>query len=159
LFPRLKRTQKFAIVLALVLGAIFGGARFLPWGAQNPNPRLPAADVVGTLPPELHLSEPSVCKDFYKQVCQVKSSQQGDGRDPTGLVHSDVEGERMAESFLKDIIEKHPDWTSDQVDDELVKVIYTPERRARIEAAYHWVEYRIERFIDSQPDHVFTLRE
>jgi hypothetical protein len=159
LLPTLKRTQKYGIALALVLGAIFGGARFLPWAEQNPNPRQPATEPVNTPLVELHAIEPSVCKDFYKQVCQIKSGPLGDGRDPTGLVHSDVEGERIAESFLKDIIEKHPDWSSDQVDDELVKVIYTPERRARIEAAYHWVEYRIERFIDSQPEHVFTLRE
>ncbi len=159
MFPRLKRTQKFGIVFALVLGAIYGGARLLPWAEQSSNPRLPATDQASATQVELHPIEPNVCKDFYKQVCQFKNSLQGDGRDPTGLVHSDVEGERTAEGFLKDIIEKHPDWNSDQVDDELVKRIYTPERRARIEAAYHWVEYRIERFIDSQPEHVFTLRE
>ena len=159
MFPKFKHTHKFGIALALVLGTIYGGARFLPWGEQNPNPRLPATDVANLVAAEPHAIEPLVCKDFYKQVCQLKNGLQGDGRDPTGLVHSDVEGERTAENFLKDIIEKHPDWNSDQVDDELVKVIYTPERRARIEAAYHWVEYRIERFIDSQPERVFTLRE
>jgi hypothetical protein len=61
--------------------------------------------------------------------------------------------------MYKDIIDQHPNWSAEQVDDELARTVFTPERRGRIEVAYHWVQNRIELFIDSQPERVFTLRE
>ena len=100
--------------------------------------------------------EPAICKNLYKIACQKRNQTR---RDPTGLVRPDVEGERIVVSMYKDIIEKHPDWSSDQVDTELTRVVFTPQRRGRIEAAYHWVQNRIEQYIETQPEHVFTARE
>jgi hypothetical protein len=111
--------------------------------------------------PISHISpseEPAICKHLYKIVCHGQGHDQAQ-RDPTGLVRPDVEGERIVTSMYKDIIEKNPDWTEEQVDDELARQIFTPVRRGRLEAAYHWVQNRIEQIIESQPEHVFTAHE
>jgi hypothetical protein len=116
-------------------------------------------EVAAVVGPPLVLApveDPAICKNIYKTVCQRADQAR---RDPTGMVRPDAEGERIVASMYKDIIDKHPDWTSQQVDDELVHTVFTPERRGRVEAAFHWVQGRIEHFIDSQPDHVFNSRE
>jgi hypothetical protein len=105
---------------------------------------------------QIPAEEPALCRNIYKTVCQGSEQAR---RDPTGLVRPDIEGERIVVSMYKEIIDKHPDWTPAQIDDELVRTVFTPERRGRIEAAFHWVQNRIEHFIDSQPDHVFNARE
>jgi hypothetical protein len=92
---------------------------------------------------------------MFRSVCQRK----GESRDPTGIVHSDAEGELQALRAYEDIIHRHRDWSSDQVDDELVQTIFTPKRRARIESTYAWVEKSIEAFINRQPDTVFSAAE
>ncbi len=97
----------------------------------------------------------SACQNLYQTVCLKK----GITRDPTGSVRPDIDGEREALRLYEDIIQKHPDWTSAQVDEELIKQIYTPRRRARIESAYKWVEYTIERWIDRQPKDVLDPLE
>jgi hypothetical protein len=146
---------KLLIAMAILV-ALGSGARIYIRLHQYGTPSRDLASSTSSLAlPDPQPSEPPLCKDFYRSVC----GQQQDGRDPTGIVRTDVEGERLAVGYLKDIINKHPDWSSDQIDEELIRQIYTPERRGRIEAAYHWVEYRIEHFIDSQPDQVFTTRE
>jgi len=122
-------------------------------------PRSPASLVNSGALQEFPAPELPICHDFYNYICKHHELSKGDGRDPTGIVHPDVEGERIADGFLKDIIQKHPDWTSDQVDEELVKEVYTPERTARVQAAYRWVQNRIVHLIESQPEHVFTSRE
>jgi hypothetical protein len=163
LFPKFSRLPKLRLEIAikLLLGVTIGGALisgFYLTKQSNP-PRIPASDVSPVASIGATLPEPPICKDFYRSICQQKSPFRDDGRDPTGAVRTDVEGERMASSYLKDIIDQHPDWNSDQVDDELVKQIYTPERTGRIIAAYHWVQYKIEHLIESQPERVFTARE
>jgi hypothetical protein len=92
---------------------------------------------------------------MFRSVCQRR----GESRDPTGVVHSDAEGELQALRAQRDIIRAHKDWTSEQVDEELVRAIFTPKRRARIESTYAWVEKSIEAFIDRQPDAVFGAAE
>jgi hypothetical protein len=154
-------TLKTLLTGASIAVVVFVSALFLRAHRNSAAPRS-LASAADALPARgfrpLVEIEPPICRDFYKYVCRHHESK-GDGRDPTGVVRLDVEGERIASGYLQNIINQHPDWTSDQVDEELVKQIYTPERRGRIEAAYHWVEYRIEHFIDSQPERVFSPRE
>ena len=80
-------------------------------------------------------------------------------RNPTGVVVPDVAGEVEALRLYEETIHKHPGWTSDQVDDELVRVIYTEKRRKRLIEVYQWVTKALERFIDRQPAHVFSNRQ
>jgi hypothetical protein len=117
--------------------------------ASAPEPAPPS------LPVTLNV-EPAICKDMYKIACQGKDLTR---RDPTGLVRPDVEGEKIVVQMYKDIIDQHPNWSSEQVDDELTRTVFTPERRGRIEAAYHYVQYKIEHFIDIQPDDVLSAGE
>jgi hypothetical protein len=74
-------------------------------------------------------------------------------------VRPDAEGELQALRTYEEIIRRHPDWSSEQVDAELVETIFTPKRRARIESTYHWVEKSIEALINRQPDTVFSAAE
>ena len=97
----------------------------------------------------------SLCNSFYGTICKKS----GESRDPTGIVRPDIEGEIEALRIYEEIIRQHRDWTSDQVDEELVKVIYTPERRGRIESAFRWVRQTLERVIDRERRTVFTAQE
>jgi hypothetical protein len=135
-----------AVTTAFFLAVLHGSARNRTI-AQAPEP----PPIVVT-PNE----EPAICKNIYKIVCQGKNQTH---RDPTGLVRPDVEGERLVVGMYKDIIEKHPDWNAEQVDNELTRTVFTPERRGRIEAAYRFVQYKIQHFIEAQPETVFTLTE
>ncbi len=100
-------------------------------------------------------AEPEHCHSLYKVVC----ARRGVTRDPTGSVRPDVDGELLALRAYEEIIRQHPDWTSEQVDEELVQRIYTPPVRARIESTFRLVRNSLEQFIDHQPDGVFTASE
>lgn len=107
-----------------------------------------------------HSSKPggdpaAFCNQLYRNIC----GRRGVTRDPTGAVRPDVDGELQALRAYEEIIHKHPDWDSERVDEELVKLIYTPKRRARIESAYRWVQGAIERYLELRPDSVFTAAE
>jgi len=155
------RIRFFPLILVALLAVGFAVPVVLQMRAHHAEeqPRSPASTANSSAAPEQHAPELPICHDFYSYVCQHHEPLKGDGRDPTGLVRPDVEGERIADGFLKDIIQKHPDWSSDQIDEELVKEVYTPERTARVQAAFRWVQTRIVHLIESQPEHVFTSRE
>ena len=146
------------IVIFLALSGIAN--RIMP--ARQEMPRLSfgtVADPQGPRTPAQALKGPSgshtFCDDIYRNIC----SKRGVTRDPTGVVRPDVDGELQALRAYEEIIHKHPDWSSEQVDEELVAQVYTPKRRERIESAYRWVQGAIERHIDSQPASVFTSIE
>lgn len=107
-------------------------------------------------PAVIPMKEPWVCENLYRAVCQGQNQTR---RDPTGLLRSDVEGERMVVAIYKDLISKHPEWTPDQIDEELAHLIFTPQRRGRILAAYQWVQSHIENFIERQSDRIFSAQE
>jgi hypothetical protein len=92
---------------------------------------------------------------MYRVVCQKR----GETHDPTGVVKPDVDGELQALREYEKIIHEHPDWSSEQVDQELVATIYTEKRRERLRSAYRWVQSALEIFINRQPEHVFTAGE
>lgn len=103
--------------------------------------------------------EPSVaCDNLHAYVCAHRRILE----DPTGLVQPDVAGEVEALRIYEMIIHQHPDWTSTQVDEELVKQIYTDKRRKRLADTFTWVQQAIVRFIEKQslsPDVKEKLRE
>ena len=115
-----------------------------PLSLSSPQP--PPARLPATL---------NLCQNIYKSVCQTKQ----ESRDPTGIVYSDVDGEKYALKLYRAIIQDHRDWTLEQIDEELVKKIFTPAQKNRIEGAFRWVLRTLEHFIDQQPPEVFNLRE
>jgi len=142
------------VTTALILGVLWAVPRF---GPRFGNQKRALASVPAPAPsPVLLNQEPAICKDLYRVVCHGVDEPE---RDPTGLVRPDVQGERIVASIYKDVISSHPGWSPEQIDDELARRIYTPERRGRIEAAYHWVQNQIERFIEMQPERVFNAEE
>lgn len=100
-------------------------------------------------------SSPNLCQNFYRLVCQNP----GETSDPTGVVTPDFEGEKQVLRIYADIIQKHPDFSLDQVNEELAQQIYQGRRRVRIESGFRWVKTTLEKFIDRQPSTVFTATE
>ena len=97
----------------------------------------------------------SICQNFYQSICKRK----GLITDPTGTVHTDIADEKAVLALYQEIIHENPEWSSDQVDDELVGKIYTVERRQKFEETFGWVQDAIERLIESQPSAIFTTQE
>lgn len=98
---------------------------------------------------------PPRCAKLYSAVCHGKN----EIKDPTGFVRRDVDGELEALRIYEEIIRDHPDWNSNQVDDELARRVYTPKKRRRLIGAYRWVEREMIRFIDRQNETVFSKKE
>lgn len=100
-------------------------------------------------------TENTLCKNIYRIIC----GKTGETRDPTGVVRPDMDGELRALRLYQEILQAHKDWTSPQADEELVKTIYTPARRGRMESAFRWVKHTLEKMISEQPASVFTAAE
>lgn len=96
----------------------------------------------------------SLCEKFYKTVCRGQDVVS----DPTGSVQPDVKGEVEALRLYEKIIHEHPDWSHEQIDEELVKIIYTPKRKQMLIEIYRWVQSRMINLIAQQPPHVFPGR-
>ncbi len=123
--------------------------------APAPNADISSARGPAQAPPPSIATPPPICSHFYENVCQKR----GLTRDPTGIVRPDIDGEIQALRIYEEIIHKHPEWTSEQVDEELVRSIYTPKRLERVREAYNWVKAAIERLIQRQPDRVLNPKE
>jgi hypothetical protein len=119
---------------------------------RPPNPPAPAqASEIHAVAAAPH----NPCHQMYRTICQKR----GETRDPTGAVRPDVDGELQALRTYEKIIHEHPDWSSEQVDGELVSTIYTTKRRDRLQSAYRWVQHTLELFVNRQPENVFTSSE
>lgn len=152
-----KRTAVFVALFA-IFGLFFTSSHF---SHRHPAPAVSMSSTLapesgGGAPPRQPASEfAPFCENMYKAICQKT----GETRDPTGTMSPDVDGELLALRTFEDIIRSHPDWSSEQVDEELANEIYTAKRRSRVEAAFHWVRKMMLRFIESQPETVFNHRE
>lgn len=87
-----------------------------------------------------------LCQNFYQMVCDDSKVV----TDPTGSVHPDIKGEVEALRLYEMILHKHPNWSNEQIDVELVNRIYTPKRREMLEDIYRWIQARMIRFIEKQ---------
>lgn len=146
---------------SLALLGFLAGVATIEFQARKSPPAGPHSTSAERGPAERSRNEPGedsarpICQNFYKTVCQKR----GITRDPTGSVKPDVSGEILALRAYEEIIRKHPEWSSDQVDEELVRTIYTPKVRARIQSSFQWVQNRVIRLIESQPEGVFTKKQ
>ncbi len=92
------------------------------------------------------------CQDLFHTACQRR----GITSDPSGEVQPNIRGEIEALRLYEEIIHLHPDWTSDEVDEELVKNIYTDKRRRKLLDTFQWVVQEIKRIIEQQPVTIFS---
>jgi hypothetical protein len=95
------------------------------------------------------------CQNIYKLVCQYP----GETADQTGVVSPDFHGEKQVLKIYSNIIEKNPDFSVEQVNEELARQVYQGRKRIRIESGFRWVTHTLLKFIDRQPDSVFTSAE
>lgn len=96
-----------------------------------------------------------ICKDIYSLVC----SKRGSRRDPTGIVRSNLEGEQLAANLYQKLLELHPDWESEQIDQKFIEQVYTQKVRNRVGSAYQWVQATLIKMIERQPERIFTAQE
>lgn len=89
-----------------------------------------------------------ICNNFYQSVCKNTE----EVSDPTGIVQSDIKGEVEALRLYEMILHEHPAWNNEQVDEELVKRIYTPRRKKMLMESYEWVRKRILLIIEKQSE-------
>ncbi len=141
-----------AMVLAFVVLWSFFSPRRQTSSAPGANlitPPSPAIQLPSTAVPETKRMK---CRELFQAACLRR----GITSDPTGDVQPNVRGEIEALRLYEQIIHEHPDWTSDQVDEKLVRNIYTERRRKRMTEAYGWVVQEIKRVIDSQTNSVLS---
>ena len=93
------------------------------------------------------------CDQIYELFCR----ELGETKDPSGYVLPDIEGEQLARDLYDEISRDHSNWTTAEKNEEFVKQIFTPKRRARIELAYTWVVKIMGDLFDRQED--FSSKE
>ena len=151
--------RKFFIGLALLTCLLtclltYVGLGTPSWRAKAS--RNPASELQPVTTPALLQSPniPYMCQHFYQSVCQKLNL-----HDPTGSVHSDIEGEKMVLQLSQDIIQQHPSWSPEQINGALVDQIFTPKRRGRIVSSYRWVKNALLKFVDKQPEPILNSQE
>ncbi len=124
------------------------------WDGRRPGqvpPRVPT-----TRSPASTVESPQdPCHQLYRMICQ----QSGTTRDPSGTVRTDRDGEQAALDAYRGILEEHPGLEPEQAEEQLVDAIYTPRRTQRVRSAFDWAKDQLEKFIDRQPEPVFSARE
>ncbi len=97
--------------------------------------------------PHLRKSGGGSCSQIYALICQ----QERPFNDPTGSVLTEAEAERRTHLMREQIVADHPKWNEQRVNEALVELIYTPPRRARLEAVFDFVKAAISRWISINP--------
>lgn len=80
-------------------------------------------------------------------------------KDPTGTLGSDVDGEVRAFRILRSVIRSHPNWTSVEVEKELVRRIYNEKRVEKIKQAFDLSKRFIKEVLQTQPLGTFSENE
>ncbi|MBX9766716.1 MAG: hypothetical protein K2X47_05545 [Bdellovibrionales bacterium] len=118
----------------LVLGFGLVGSQFL---SKNPYP--------SSLP--LSLATPksesaAICRDFYQTVCEFESR-----KDPTGRVPQRYEGEVKVLRRFERLNRDYPEMSRDQIDEILVREIYTPERLELLRGLEQVIKTSVKKFV------------
>jgi hypothetical protein len=96
------------------------------------------------------------CKNAFAVVCANPTRATSD---PTGKVDLEIRSEVRALRVLRRIIGAHPEWSLNQVEEELAKTLYTDTRVKRIQSAFTWVREQLLAIIERQPESVFDDAE
>lgn len=149
------------ILLFITMGLIFTGwtlgrgSRLLLTSSEKSDSTPIEPLSLGSDPNQETDPDTDPCLNLFNLVC----SSHGETRDPTGSVRPDAEGELQALRIYENQIRQNPDWTSEQVDQAMVREIYTQKRKDRVNQAYVWVKTALTSWIQHQPETVFDRRE
>jgi hypothetical protein len=157
----------FLIVLIVGTGGWFLGRRWAaapaPWATIRgiftgeavpatpaPSPTAPTDSEIGKALAQAY------CKNAFAVVCANPTRATSD---PTGKVDLEIRSEVRALRVLRRIIGAHPEWSLNQVEEELAKNLYTETRVKRIQSAFTWVREQLVAIIERQPESVFDDAE
>ncbi|MEW6057702.1 MAG: hypothetical protein AB1540_13915 [Bdellovibrionota bacterium] len=150
---KIRRRMLIPVLTALAGGL---GVLILEWTLFRPRPvQLPVLlSSVSSHPPlgpiaphELETRmKISPCVDLHTYVCALASLE-----DPTGNVRRDEEGEVEVLRIYENIIRSNKKLSSQQIDELLVKQVYTPERTRKLRDLFEKAKAGLVHFIDSQP--------
>lgn len=118
----------------LVLGFGLMASRFL-----NQKSDLPNRAVEFISPPA---ATGAICRDFYQAVCEHESR-----KDPTGRVPQQYEGEVKVLRRFERLVRDYPLMSRDQIDEILVREVYTPERLAQLRGLERVIKSSVKKFI------------
>lgn len=162
-----KRRIVFFCGAAFLIFAVVAGVAFLFLSQGQEPPRKlttfssPTVSEVGA--PEQVLSSPKQKVSLREKYCEnphgATCSSRWPSVDPTGRVLPDVTGEVLALRQLRRIIRSHPDWSTTQVDEDLAKKLYTPERIEVLEKVFESVLKEIFTFLQDLPPSVLSFQE
>ncbi|MBI2711772.1 MAG: hypothetical protein HYX41_02750 [Bdellovibrio sp.] len=119
----------------------------------SPYPLVLESDRLTPLLGSNHPLQPDFCDTIYLAFCQ----KQGITRDPTGSVRPDLEGERRALELYEALRAANPEKTAAEIDEDLVKKIYTQNERQQIQHIFQWVVQTMEDLFEKSPE--FTAQE
>lgn len=175
------KSRATLLLISLSLSAAAGlGVSFLwtrPWAStvpataggeaparvpdQSPDPAAAAfaEDDAADLAPDRPRARPDLRHLYCANPFRVTCGTEWPSLDPTGKVRPDVTGEVRALRFMRDLIQEHPHWTSEQVQEELARRIYTDVRRRRAEDGFRWVLRELRAWIRARPDRVLSPAE
>lgn len=149
-------------VVAAVCGALL--ALILEWTIFRPRPvQLPVVVSGSSSHLPLNALAPheiesrlgvNACVDLHTYVCSLVRAE-----DPTGDVRRDAEGEVDVLRIYENIIRTNRRLTSRQVDEILVRKVYTKDRTKRIRKLFNESKEHLLRFIESQPFRALSQRD
>ncbi|QLY24267.1 hypothetical protein [Bdellovibrio sp. KM01] len=91
------------------------------------------------------------CEKSYDSICKGNAV-----ADPTGETSLDYRGEIRALRVLRRIVRTNPGWTTEQIEDELVTRIYTPERKEKLHRIFELVRAQMIEYIKQQSSKTFS---
>lgn len=157
----MEKSKYWMIPVLLVVISGFFGFHFL---SKNPIPTvLEPSAVEKSMPSEARIPEKitednsapvvpelvlAYCQDPYQSTCD----QRWPSVDPSGQVRPDVSGEVRALRLMRKMVQKNPDWTADQVQENLAIMIYTDQRRERAFKVFEWAKSQILQWIAEKSD-------
>ncbi len=100
--------------------------------------------------PQPQLSEVvlAYCQNPYQTTC----NQRWPSVDPSGQVRPDVSGEVRALRMMRTMVQENPNWTADQVQENLAIMIYTDQRRERALKVFNWAKAQILQWVAEKSD-------
>lgn len=143
--------------MLLVIFVLLGGTIWFFWPkAEIKITRVATATPASAeVPKPIMETLPTICGNFFKVACENKKV----FHDPTGVVDPDLKGEISALRLYEKILHAHKGWTSEKVEIELVRRIYTRQRVQQLHVTFNWVKTEVRRFIQRQAPGVFSAEE
>jgi hypothetical protein len=111
-----------------------------------PIEKKPASDETPTVK-----SNTLFCEKSYDAICKGNAV-----ADPTGETSLDYRGEIRALRVLRRIVRTNPGWTTEQIEDELVKRIYTKERKDKLNRIFEIVRAQMIDYVKQQNSKTMT---